>query len=182
MTRSGPSGTGGIPNGTLQVATVGRPHGVKGEMRLVPESGRRERLLGLTRIWLRSAGGQVTGHAVVSLRSHLGAALARIDGIEDRDAAAALTHAEVWALESELPAREPDEFGVDEVVGWEVFDETKRVGEVTGVATNAGRDYFEVNHDGTSVLVPAVKDWLIERDPERRRIVMRLPAGLVDEQ
>lgn len=182
MSRNGPSGgAGGIPDGALQVAVVGRPHGIRGEMRLVPESGRPERLLGLTRVWLRSAESPFVEFAVMSVRSHLGAALARLEGVEDRDAAAALTHAEVWALGPELPALESDEFGVDEMIGWDVFDETTRVGVITDVVTNAGRDYFEVDHEGTSVLVPAVKDWLIERDPERRRLVMRLPAGLVEQ-
>ena len=89
--------------------------------------------------------------------------------------------AEAWALKSELPAWTGDEFGADEVIGCELHDESGRVGVITAVATNAGLHYFEVDHAGRSVLVPAVKDWLIERDIAGRRIVMRLPAGLLDE-
>src|SRR5258706_12104917 len=93
-----------IPELALHVATVGRPHGVKGELRLMPESRRPERLLGVRRLWLRAADGRVTALGVLSMRSHGGAALAVLEGIRDRDEAAAWTHAEAWALAAELPA------------------------------------------------------------------------------
>lgn len=171
-----------IPEDAVQAATVGRPHGVRGEMRLFPESGRPERLREVSVFWLRSTDGERVGRFVVNKsRLHSGALLAQLEGIEDRDVAASWTNAEAWALDAELPEWEVDEFGVDEVVGYELFDEKTRVGVVTGVATNAGLDYFEVEHAGRSVLVPAAKDWLIERSTEARRIVMRLPPGLLDE-
>lgn len=172
----------GLPEQALQVATVGRPHGVRGELKLIPESGQPQRLAGVTVFWLRSRDGErVERFDVGSSRVHSGALLAQFPGIEDRDVAAGWTNAEAWALKAELPAWKDHEFGVDEVVGCELFDEDRRVGVVTGVVTNAGLDCFEVDHAGRSVLVPAVKDWLIERGIAERRIVMRLPAGLLDE-
>ena len=174
-----------MPGRALQVAVVGRPHGVRGQMRLVPESGEPARLAGLTAVWLRfpaSGGGKpgVTRFAVRAVRVHGGFALATLEGVEDRDAAARLTHAEAWAMPEELPLREVDEFAVDDVMGLELFDGDRLVGRVTGVADSAGRDYFEVERGARTVLVPAVKEWLVSREPGR--IVMRLPAGLVEEQ
>lgn len=172
----------GLPEQSLQVATVGRPHGVQGELKLVPASGRPERIAGATAFWLRSRDGErVERFEVTSSRVHGGTLLARVVGIADRDAAAAWTNAEAWAMKAELPAWSRDEFGHDEMVGCELFDGARRVGVVTGVETNAGRDYLEVDHAGRGVLVPAVKDWLIERNLAERRIVMRLPPGLLDE-
>ena len=169
-----------IPEDALQVARVGRPHGVRGELRLLPESDRPARLERLTRIWLKDADDEVAAFDVTAVRSHGEAALVTVAGIADRDAAAKWTNAEAWASRDELPAWEPDEFALSEIEGWSLFDEGSRIGPIVGVTTNAGRDYLEVERGGGTVMVPAVKDWLVEKDAAGRRIVMRLPAGLVE--
>lgn len=175
-----------MPEDAVQVATVGRPHGVHGELRFVPVSGDPSRLVGLRTTWLTpaSAGAGVgpspARYAVRSVRVHGGAALVMLAGIDDRDAAGALVHAEAWARRAELPERGPDEFEPGEVIGALLLDGDVAVGPVRGVATSGGRDFFEVEHGGRLVLVPAVKDWLVRFAPEDGRIVMRLPAGLLE--
>jgi 16S rRNA processing protein RimM len=188
--------SGAVPAGAVSVAKVGRPHGVRGEIRLHPESGRPERLDGVTRVWLVASSGEVSEREVASMRVHGDAALVTLEGIDDRDVAAQWTNADAWALASELPAWAEDEFGAGDVIGAQLYRATEGaatssvgssdagetlVGEVTAVVTNAGRDYFEVAHQGRTVLVPAVKDWLVEMDSGGKRIVMRLPEGLLDE-
>ncbi|MEM7246118.1 MAG: hypothetical protein AAF533_12295 [Acidobacteriota bacterium] len=86
----------------------------------------------------------------------------------------------MWARPEELPEWGEDEFGLTEITGMTLLDGDEVVGPVTGLAESAGRDLFEVDHQGRTVLVPAVKDWLVEFDRDGRRIVMNLPAGLLD--
>jgi len=171
----------GLPEDALVVAVVGRAHGVGGELRLVPTSGDPERLLGLTRVWIPTDDEpQPRPRRVLGVRIHAGSALARLEGIGSREDAARLTRSDVWASASELPAWGPDGFGLVDVVGAELFDGETRVGRVVDVVSNAGRDHFEVDHDGRRGLVPAVRDWLVQMDLPGKRIVMRLPEGLVD--
>jgi 16S rRNA processing protein RimM len=148
-------------------------------MRLVPESGDPHRLLALRRAWLVDGAG-CRAVRLLSVRAHQGFALAIVEGVSDRDVAAALTHAQVWASERDLPAWETDQFGVKDVIGHELWNGDRPVGKVVGVSSGAGRDFFEVSHEGRTVMVPAVKDWLMERDVAGKRIVMRLPDGLLE--
>lgn len=170
----------GLPGDAVLVAKAGRTHGVHGEIRLIPESGDPSRLLGLTRAWLVLPGEPARELVVESARPHQGVALVAFEGVESPEEASLLTHAEVWALSSELPARAGDEFSVDEVLGASLHDGDALVGTIVGVSSGGGRDYFEVEIDGRRELVPAVKDWLVEFDRPGRRIVMRLPAGLLE--
>jgi 16S rRNA processing protein RimM len=170
-----------VPADALIVATAGRPHGVAGEVRLVPTSGDPERLGGLTRVWIKDADEPApVARRIESFRIHAGAALVRVEGFGTREDAARLTRKDIWALASELPPWGPDAFGLADVVGVQLWDGDRKVGEVVDVVTNAGRDFFEVESDGRRVLVPAVKDWLVEMDLPGGRIVMRLPAGMLD--
>ena len=56
----------------------------------------------------------------------------------------------------------------------------QRIGEIVSLQENAGRDFFEVRVESRKLLVPAVKDWLLELDLENGRIVMALPDGLLE--
>jgi 16S rRNA processing protein RimM len=149
-------------------------------MRLVPVSGDPTRIEALTRVWIVGGDALTRQHAVQAVRRHGEAALVTLSGVGDRDQAAELVNAEVWALGSELPRRGAGEFGLDEVVGAVLLDGDRRVGSIVGVASGAGRDFLEVEHEGRTVLVPAVKEWLVEMDLAGRRIVMRLPPGLLE--
>lgn len=165
------------------MATVGRPHGLRGEVRLFPVSERPERLARLTRLWLAPPEGE-SGEARVfrirTIREHGRVALVTVEGLVSREDAAAFSRWRVMASPEELPAWGPNEFALSSVLGAELFDRETSVGKVLSLQENAGRDYFEVNHDGRRVLVPAVKDWLLELDLENGRIVMALPEGLLD--
>ena len=171
-----------LPESALLVATVGRPHGLKGELRLFPTSEDPKRLEGLTRLWIsppRGEEGPTLAFGVEGLRLHGRAALVTVGGLEQREDVAAFVGWRVHALPEELPPWGEDEFAMSLVLGSALFDREERVGEVVGVVEISGRDYFEVGRDGRRVLVPAVKDWLIEHDLEGGRIVMSLPEGLV---
>lgn len=171
-------GPQGLPEDAILVAKAGRTHGVHGEIRLIPESGDPSRLLGLSRVWLLVAGEPARELRVEGARPHQGVALMLFEGIDTPEDASRLTNGEAWASFAELPPRDGDEFAVDEVVGAQLFDGERLVGEIAGVSSGAGRDFFEVEIAGQRELIPAVKDWLVEFDRPGRRIVMRLPIGL----
>ena len=177
-----PARLDGLPEDAVRVGTVGRPHGVRGEMRVVPESGDPTRLLDLGEVWIQREGEAALRREVVSTRAHQGAALFVLAGVGDRDVAVALTHSGVWARQRDLPAWGPDTFDVDAVIGLVLVDGERTVGRVAHVVTVGDRDYFEVEivGGGRTALVPAVKDWLVELDVSGGRLVMKLPAGLLD--
>lgn len=184
--RSRPGRAQALPESALLVATVGRPHGVKGELRLFPAAHRPERLEDLTEFWLlppaAEGGGEARHFEVESLRLHGRAALVTARGLVDREEAAGFTGWEVHARREELPPWGPDEFAVVDALGATLFDGERRLGEVVSLLEISGRDYFEILHEGRRVLVPAVKDWLVELDLAGGRIVLSLPEGLVEAQ
>src|SRR5689334_15209733 len=74
----------------ITVGYVARPHGVRGELRVQLHDPASTSLYDVARAWF---GGQ--DHAIDSVRPTAGALLVKLDGIDDRDAAAALSGKEI---------------------------------------------------------------------------------------
>lgn len=137
------SGTDLSPPGLLEVATVGRAHGVRGDVVVHPVTNR------LERFDVGSALITAVGERTVSRSRFDGNRwLVHFDGIDDRDAAAALTGTTVYAE----PLDDPDEMWVHELCGSSVIDQHGfHAGIVTSVVANPAADLLELD---TGHLVP----------------------------
>ena len=160
---------------TVVLGVVGRPHGVRGEVSIRLHNVHSRALEGLREILL-VRGGVTTPHAIVALRSTPDGALARLAGVDTREAAAALTHAEVRAPRSALPPLGPGEFYVDDVVGCEVLHESgRRLGVVASTFWNGAQDVMIVKGDpdgAAEELIPIVPQFVVTMDAAGRKIVV----------
>ncbi len=84
---------------------------------------------------------------------------ARVEGVEDRDAAARLARATIEIAESALPRLDEDRFYVRDLVGLEVRVDGRAVGRVADVLDMPANDVIVVAlDDGEQVMVPFVAD------------------------
>lgn len=113
----------------VPVGTVGRAHGVRGWVRVRSDMEPPEDLLRHD-AWLLERAGQWKPAAVRSARAHGNAFVARFDGVEDRDAAAALAGARLALPRDALPALNDGQYYWVDLIGLEVLDEA---GEPLGV-------------------------------------------------
>ncbi len=114
------------------------------------------------------------------------AILMQIDGMNSDTDAATLTNKRLYvrkqeydALMDELGA---DEFPIDYFVGYEVAHAGgEEIGTVTDVDDSTENVLFRVRTAaGEEVLIPAVDEFVTDIDAERKRLVVDLPAGLLD--
>jgi 16S rRNA processing protein RimM len=129
---------------TVVLGLVGRPHGVHGDVWLRPYNPRSGALRGLDAVILDRDGVR-TSYRILNLREVPDGAIARLAGVTDRAAAAALGLALVRAPRAALPALEPGEYYVDDVVGCAVADpDGAPLGTVTGTFWNGAQDVMIV--------------------------------------
>jgi 16S rRNA processing protein RimM len=154
------------------LGVVGKPHGVHGEVWLRPHNQQGRSFEGLREILL-VRDGVTTPHAIVALRPTPDGALARLEGIDTREAAAALTLAEVRARRSQLPPLGSGEFYVDDVIGCEVVHESGRaLGVVTSTFWNGAQDVMVIDREGTEELIPLLPRFVVTMDAPGRKIVV----------
>lgn len=82
---------------------------------------------------------------------------------------------------STLPKLSGKQFYYHEVIGFEILDEQENhCGVIRSVNDQTAQNYFVTNLDGKEVIIPLIKDWILEVNREERYIKMQLPEGLLD--
>jgi 16S rRNA processing protein RimM len=95
----------------------------------------------------------------------------RLEGCEDRDAAARLRGQELRVDRRHAPPLDEDEFYAEELAGCEVSDGARRVGVVRGLLALPSCEVLEVERgEGAPLLVPLVRDAVRTVDTKQRRI------------
>jgi 16S rRNA processing protein RimM len=169
------SGGGADPDSdTIAVGVVGKPHGLRGEVTLRPYNPGGPAFDGAERLILER-GGRCQERTIESIRGVGASVVAKLGGVDDRDAAAALTGAVVRVARAALPALAPGEYYVEDVVGCAVAREDGTpLGSVTGTFWNGASDVMTVvDGGGRERLLPLVPDFVLAVDGAGRKIVVR---------
>ena len=132
----------------VPVGTIGRAHGVRGWGRVRSDMEPPEDLLRHD-TWLLERDGRWMPVAVRAARAHGGAFVARFDGIEDRDAAAALAGTRLGLPRDALPALDDGQYYWVDLIGLEVLDDA---GEPLGVV----REMIETGANDVMVVRPGL--------------------------
>jgi len=158
------------------VGRIGRPHGLAGEMRAIPTGATLVTLRPGDRVTLAGAGaGERREAQIVALRPVDRGVLIRLEGVDTREDAQALTGATISVAPVRLAGiDEADEFYVRDLVGCVVSAGDTVLGPVIEVYPGAANDALVVTTDaGGQLLVPFTKDAVTELDLPGRRVVIR---------
>ena len=80
-----------------------------------------------------------------------------------------------------LPPLSGTKFYYHEVVGFEILDENGRsCGIIKEINDQITQHYFILNLNGKEVIIPVIKDWILEVSREEKTIKMQVPEGLLD--
>lgn len=164
----------------IHVATIGAPHGVRGEMRMKPLT---EDPLALKTYGPLETEDGSKSFAVLAARLQGDMLVVKLDGVTDRDAAAALTHTRLYVPRERLPATGAGEYYAADLVGLRVEDGAGRViGTLSGLSNFGAGDLLEVKREGGEpVFVPFTEIFVPHIDLAGGRIVVTPPDGLFDE-
>jgi 16S rRNA processing protein RimM len=166
----------------VAIGEIGRPHGLRGEVRVVPLTDRPERFETLREcvLW-DEARDRRQPCRIRSARVQGDALLVAVAGYDSPEAVGALTGWLLAVPESEvLPAPE-GHFYPWQLVGCRVLTEDGRdVGSVLRIEGSAAQDLWVVGDAQREHLVPAVAEIVREVDLGGRRVVIRPPEGLLE--
>lgn len=130
----------------IQLAVIGAPHGVRGELRVKTFTADPLSLCDYGPLQARD--GRV--FEIIDIRPANTVVVVRFKGVTDRNAAEALNGTELFIDRAALPDEgEEDDFYHTDLIGLEVRDETgASVGKVTAVQNFGGGDILEITHQG----------------------------------
>jgi len=105
----------------------------------------------------------------------------KFEDVEDEPTADALMNKELYLPLSFLPPLEGTKFYYHEIIGYRMEDTIYgMVGIITGVNDTTSQALFEVDHDGTQVLVPLNDHFINDVNRDTKVITVTTPDGLID--
>lgn len=161
------------------IGTIVAPHGVRGDIRILPQTEHPEQFLDLDYLLLEDGR---TLH-LTNARFHKRMALVKCREVNNMNEAELLRGKKVFIRAEDLPELGEGEFYVADLLGCNVVDaEGAQVGVLKDVISTGSNDVYIVKAgDGKEILVPALKQHVKEINPQERRIVVELPEW-VDEK
>lgn len=164
--------------------TLGRVvavHGLGGEVTVLTEHDDPAELEHYPTVrWVGPKGDERT-LVLEGCRVHRGAALARFQGVTDREAAEALRGGRLQVDRSSLRPLPGDTYYIIDLIGLVVVTtDGREIGPVKQVYDNGAHPLYGVDHQGREVLIPAVDQFVKEIDLAGKRIVIEAVEGLLD--
>jgi 16S rRNA processing protein RimM len=163
----------------ILVGVVGAPHGVRGEMRLKSYTQDPMAIVGYSPLSDARGARQFTVTAARPLKDDL--LVVRLEGVDDRDAAAALTNTRLFVPRDRLPPPDDDEFYHADLVGLAV--ETQggdTLGTVQAVPNFGAGEILEVRpaDGGRAFMLPFTKAAVPVVDLRGGRIIAERPVEI----
>lgn len=164
----------------LQVARIGKPHGIRGEVTVqVLTDAPEDRFVPGTELTVEPASaGPLT---VLSARWNKDILLLAFEEVETRNEAEALRGAKLYIETEELDEDDDEGWYEHELVGLEARVGTEVVGKVAALNTMPVQDLLMIKTPaGEEILVPFVEQIVPEVNVEEGFILLTPPAGLFE--
>jgi 16S rRNA processing protein RimM len=159
---------------------IASPHGVRGAVKIRPQSADPTSLLDHDEWWLRSrSGGDWMPYRVLARREQAGMLVVELAGVASRDAAAALHGADVGVPRVSLPALRDDEHYQADLIGMAVVNrDGAALGVVAEFVQSGAHPILRIaGHDGQERLIPWVTQYIDGVDAPGRRIDVDWPVN-----
>ncbi len=162
----------------LLVGRVARPHGIRGQVIVNPETDFPGDRFRQGQPLLIGSADHAVERRIDAVRFHQGRPILALAGIETIDEAERLAGAEVWVRQEALEPLPAGTYYRHDLVGCEVRDAAGGLlGRVTAVEGTLERSYLVIDGD---VMLPLVEGICTEVDMAGRRIVVDPPDGLIE--
>jgi 16S rRNA processing protein RimM len=161
----------------LVVGRIGRAHGVLGEATIEVQTDDPDIRFQIGNKLTLDDGRQLT---IRSSRWHNQILLLAFDGVADRNQIEELRD-KLISTDVDLGSLAPGEYHFQQLIGCQVFQQNgELIGAVDEIVKLPGQDLLSVSRSGAQVLIPMVKQIIIEIDISAKKIVVNPPEGLLD--
>lgn len=104
----------------------------------------------------------------------------RFEDIKTEAEADEIMGCELFLPLSMLPKLEGTQFYFHEVIGFDVMDcNLGNIGKIVAINDSGAQPLFEIDKDGTEILIPLIDSFILELDRKKKTITLNTPDGLV---
>ena len=155
----------------IAIGKIGAPHGVRGEVRVLPLTDFPERFTNTPSVQLEDS----TVLKIDEVRFHKNAVLVKFSGFDSIDSLRILTGKLIHVSEDELVPLPEGHYFHFQLIGLRVYDESDLfLGTITDILETGSNDVYVIEADAQRPrLIPAIKDVVKLIDIVDRRMIIR---------
>lgn len=164
----------------LRVGVITTTHGLRGEVKVFPTTDSKERFLEIDEVVLRTSREETVLHiekvrffkqlVIVKFKEYN-----RIEDVEN------LKQAELYVSRDNAAPLEEGEYYIGDLIGMKVFtDDGEEFGEISDVMETGANDVYVIDTQKYGeVLIPAIKQCILEVGIQSERMTIHLLPGLI---
>ncbi len=167
-----------------QVGSITQTHGIRGEVKVFPLTDDISRFKNMKNLLLDAGKEGYISLEVENARPQKNLVILKFKGIDNiNDIEKYKGHGLYVTKDNRVDLKE-DEYFIADLIGCDVYldsDKDNRFGTISDVMETGANDVYEITLErGKTVLVPAIKDCILDVDIEGRRMEIHLMEGLMD--
>ncbi|SFG40101.1 16S rRNA processing protein RimM [Desulfotomaculum arcticum] len=168
-------------DGYIAIGKIVNTQGHRGELRIIPTTDFPERFKTMNRVHVNQ-NGQLAVLEVEKAYPHKSFFILKFRGIDKMNAAETLKGCYLLIPKEELMPLPDNTFYIFDIIGLKVFTTDGRcLGEITDVQQTGANDIYLIDRESqTPLMVPALKQVVLEVDLAAGKMIVELPAGLED--
>lgn len=155
-------------------------HGVKGELLLKHELGKKTSLKGLQAIFIEEKKGSFIPWFVENTKiKNETEVFVRLEGVATREAAIRLAQKEIWFAEADLKKFSAKSSPIN-LLGYTIINNKEPVGEILEIIEQPHQLLCRVEINGKEVLIPLHESFLQGINHAKKQVNVELPEGLIE--
>lgn len=163
----------------LQVGVISSTHGIRGEVKVFPTTDDAARFKKLKNVFL-DTGRERIELEVQSVKFFKQFVIVKFKGIDNINEIEMYKGKSLLVPREEAVPLEEGEYYIADLIGMEVFTEEGRFGVVKDVMeTGANEVYILESDEHGEVLIPAIRECVLDVDVESKKMKIRLMDGLI---
>ncbi len=164
----------------LRVGVITTTHGIRGEVKVFPTTDDPQRFLDLKRIFL-DTGKDTLPLEIEGVKFFKKLVILKFKGIDNINDIEKYRGKDLLILREDAVKLEAGEYFIFDLIDSEVFlEDGSKLGVLTEImATGANDVYVVQTPEGKEVLIPSIKDCILDIDAENKRITVHLLNGMI---
>lgn len=164
----------------LQVGGIANTHGIRGEVKVFPTTDNPERFTELQTVKLDTGKGYIDLE-IENVRFFKQFVILKFKGMDNINDIEKYKGKGLWITRDQAVALEEDEYFIADLIGLSVYDEEKNeLGKVKDVMTTGANDVYIIEmNNGEELLLPAIKDCILEVSVKDKYMVVHILDGLL---
>ncbi|MBB6696151.1 ribosome maturation factor RimM [Clostridium algidicarnis] len=152
----------------LSVGQISKPHGIKGEVKVIPLTDDIKRFRKLKKVYIDG-----NEKVIVWCKMQVDRVILKIEGIDTMEGAESLRNKYIQVKREEAVRLPKDSYFIADLLSCTVYDTSEnKIGKVYDVIKTGSNDVYWIK-DEKEILIPALKDIVLDVDIDSHKIIIR---------